>query len=108
VQSYTHWEQQSGKAVKMRGKNLTKTEIEKDVGVHISSNLKPTEQCKKAATKATQVLNQILWNFHYRDRIVFVGLYKKYVRPHLEFASPAWSPWMQSDISLIEKSRKEH
>ncbi len=87
---------------------MTKIEIEKDVGVHISSNLKPTEQCKKAATKATQVLNQILWNFHYRDRIVFVGLYKKYVRTHLEFASPAWSLWMQSNISLIEKSRKEH
>jgi hypothetical protein len=36
---------------KMRGKNYTKTKDEKDVPIR--SNLKPTKQCKKAATKAT-------------------------------------------------------
>jgi hypothetical protein len=30
-------------------------------------------------------------------------LYKTYVRPHLEFSTPAWSPWSQTDISCIEK-----
>jgi hypothetical protein len=32
-----------------------------------------------------------------------VQLYKKYVRPHLEFSSPAWSPWQQGDIDCLEK-----
>jgi hypothetical protein len=37
---------------------------------------------------------------------VFAGLYKKYVMRHLEFTSPAWSLWTQSDISLIEKVKE--
>jgi hypothetical protein len=38
---------------------------------------------------------------------VFVGLYKKYVRPHLEFASPAWSPWLLGDISVLEQVQEK-
>ena len=29
--------------------------------------------------------------------------YIQYVRRHLEFASPAWSPWNETDKSTIEK-----
>ena len=25
-----------------------------------------------------------------------------YVRPHLEFSSPSWSPWLQKDIDVLE------
>ncbi len=56
--------------------------MEKDVGVYISKNLKPSEHGKIAATKATTVLNQILKSFHYGDKKVNVGLYKKYIRSH--------------------------
>jgi hypothetical protein len=45
-----------------------------------------------AATNATAVLKQLRKNFHYRDRRTFVRLYKLYVWPHLELASPACSP----------------
>ena len=30
-------------------------------------------------------------------------LYKQYIRPHLEFAVPVWTPWTQGDIELLEK-----
>ena len=39
--------------------------------------------------------------FHYRDRWTFVRLYKLYVRPHLEFAAPAWSPWTIQDKECL-------
>ena len=29
-------------------------------------------------------------------------MYKVYVRPHLEYAVQAWSPWTQEDINLLE------
>ena len=29
-----------------------------------------------------------------------------YVRPHLEFAAPAWSPWLESDINVLENVQK--
>jgi hypothetical protein len=76
----------------MDDQQLQTTDEEKDVGVHVNKNLKPAGNCKKAAIKATVVLNPILRNFRYRDRHMYVGLYKQYVCPHLEFASPAWYP----------------
>jgi hypothetical protein len=36
-----------------------------------------------------------------------VRLYKQYVRPHLEFSSPAWSPWLQGDIDILEKVQEK-
>ena len=60
----------------MDGKALTRTEEERDIGVVVSDNLKPAAQCKKAAQTANAVLGQILRAFHYRDRFVFLDLYK--------------------------------
>jgi hypothetical protein len=91
----------------MRGVKLGKTEEEKDIGVTITKNLKPSVQCEKAAGRAASVLNQIRRNFHYRDRHTFVRLYKQYVRPHLEFASPSWSPWLTGDIERLEKVQEK-
>ncbi len=31
-------------------------------------------------------------------------LYVQYVRPHLEFAVAAWSPWLEADKSCLEKN----
>ena len=73
----------------------------------IHRSLKPSKQCKKAAATAGAVLKTITRNFHYRDRNVFLRLYKQYVRPHLEFASQAWSPWLSSDINVIEKVQEK-
>ena len=33
----------------------------------------------------------------------FLWLYVQFVRCHLEFAVPAWSPWSVADIVLLEK-----
>jgi galactitol-specific phosphotransferase system IIB component len=86
----------------MNGIKLACTTKERDVGVIISDNLKQADQCKKAAQTASTVLAQIHRAFHYRDKVTYVGLYKQYVRPHLEFATPAWSPGNQGDIDVLE------
>jgi hypothetical protein len=59
------------------------TTEEKDIGVTVTTNLKPSAQCARAAKTAQTVLGQISRAFHYRDRLVFVKLYQQYVRPHL-------------------------
>jgi len=43
----------------------------------------------------------------YRDRKVFLLLYKQFVRCHLEFAIPAWSPWLIQDIEILERVQKK-
>ena len=44
--------------------------------------------------------------FSYRDKCTWIRLYKQYVRPHLEYAVQAWSPWTDEDIDLIESVQK--
>ena len=68
----------------------------------VTSKLRPKQQCKKAAQAASTVLAQITRSFHFRDKHVFLNLYQQFVRPHLEFAVAAWSPWNQADIDSLE------
>jgi hypothetical protein len=91
---------------KMGSHVLEKTTEERDIGVLVSENLKPAAQCAKAARTATTVLGQISRSFRYRDRKIFLALYLRYVRPHLEFASQAWNPWYINDEQTIEKVQK--
>ena len=91
----------------MEGEELSVTEEERDIGVTISSSLKPSAHCSKAARTAQAVLGQIARAFHYRDRHVFVRLYVQYVRPHLEFCTPVWAPWTEGDKSALEKVQKK-
>ena len=84
------------------GTVLEAVEEEKDVGVIVSSSLKPTSQCVKAAKKANQVLGQMARAFHYRDKVTWIRLYKTYVRCHLEYAVQAWNPWLEKDKDLLE------
>ena len=86
----------------MNGTQLITTEMEKDIGVLVCENLKPSKQCEKAARTAQGVLTQVLRTLSYRDRTVLPKIYVQYVRPHLEFAIQAWAPWQQGDINLIE------
>ncbi len=90
----------------MNGHKLEVTEEERDIGVIVSKNLKPASQCKKAARVAQTVLSQKSRAFHYRDRHVFIRLYVQYVRPQLEFAVPAWSPWLEADKEVLEKVQR--
>ncbi len=92
---------------KMAGIPLQETTVEKDIGVKITNKLKPADQCKSAARTAQAVLGQITRAFHYRDRHVFVRLYKQYVRPHLEFCTQAWAPWNEEDINCLEKVQQK-
>jgi hypothetical protein len=86
----------------MNGIKLQVVEQEIDIGVIIQKDLKTTKQCQKASNTATGVLRTIQRNFHFRDRIVYLQLYKQYVRPHLEFACTAWSPWQENEKKQLE------
>jgi hypothetical protein len=90
----------------MNGEKLDVTTEERDIGVLVTDDLKPGAQCAKAAKTASTVLGQISRAFRYRDKKIFRALYMRYVRPHLEFASSAWNPWLVKDINVLEKVQK--
>ena len=68
---------------------MEEVEVEKDVGVLVADNLKPSQQCSAAAMRASGVLGQISRAVKYRDRKTFIQLSKVYVRPHLEYCIQA-------------------
>jgi hypothetical protein len=88
----------------MNGQELEVTAEERDIGVKVADNLKPSAQCAKAARTTQSVLGQLTRAVHYRDRHIFIRLYKQYVRPHLEFSTQTWAPWTEADKSCLEKN----
>ena len=90
----------------MEGRGLEEVEVEKDVGVLVADNLKPSQQCSAAAGRANGVLGQISRAVKYRDRKTFIQLYKVYVRPHLEYCIQAWSPYLKADKEKLEKVQR--
>ena len=87
----------------MNGVELESVKEEKDLGVFIEESMKPTKQCAAAAKAANFALGQLQRAFHYRKKSNLVPLYKTFVRPRLEHAVAAWSPWQESDINCLEK-----
>ena len=72
-----------------------------DLGVHLSSDLKPHVHCSYVAAKAFGRCSVLLKGFISNDPHLLVLAYKIYVRPILEYNSPIWSPWLISDIKLV-------
>ena len=91
----------------MNGKTLNSIDTECDLGVLISSNLRPSVQCLNAVRKARLALRSIEIGFVLRDQKVFVNIYKQFVRCHLEHASQVWNPWTVADIDKLEKVQKK-
>ena len=85
------------------GTVLQESVQEKDVGVMVHENLKPSTQVAKAAAKANQVLGQMARAVTLRDKVTWPRLYKTFVRPHLEYAVQSWNPWTQADKEVLEK-----
>ena len=68
-----------------------------DLGVTIALDLKWEMQVLKVDTRA---------NFYSMTLETFKVIYKSYVRPVLEHAVMAWSPYFQKDIDLLEKVQR--
>ena len=85
---------------------LQETDGERDLGVFITKDLKPAVQCEKAAAKAMSMLGMINRHFRNLDAAGFLIIYKTYVRPHLEYAVQAWSPFLIKDIQCLERVQR--
>ena len=89
----------SGKTVQ-----LMTIKEEKDLGIYIVDNLKPSLQCTKSSDKAMSVMRLIKRNFKSID--IEELLYKAYIRPHLEYCIQVWSPYLRKDIECLERVQR--
>ena len=76
----------------MQGRELDIVAMVRDLGVHISSNLKSSEHCYESYSKANRMLGLVKRTIKHKIPDLMVRLYKSLVRPHLEYCSPVWSP----------------
>ncbi|KAK3108052.1 hypothetical protein FSP39_000221 [Pinctada imbricata] len=90
----------------MDGKEISKTNCERDLGVMIDDQLKFQQHINTAVKKANQKLGIIKRNFNHLDKNSFVSLYKALVRPHLEYASSVWSTIFKKDAIAIENTQR--
>ena len=87
---------------RMAGQIISTTSDQRDLGIFIDDSCKPGLQCAIAAKKANQVLGRINRSFSCYTRDVMLQIYKVFVRPNLEYAVSAWSPWLAKDINVLE------
>ena len=74
--------------------------------MQLTNNLKSDVQAKYAAAKASRILGQLNRTFKYWTVENFKVIYCAYVRPHLEYAAPAWSPHLKKDIKVLERIQR--
>ena len=56
---------------------------------------------------AHAILGQLARAFHYTGRHIFVGLYSQHLKPHLELAAAAWSPWQEAAKECQRECKRE-
>lgn len=95
-----------GHSYTLAGVQLNTTTSEKDLGVTITSDLKPSTHVSKVAAKANQMLGRIRSTFTYMNIEMFKSLYLGLVRPQMEYAVQAWSPQGRGDINKLEKIQR--
>lgn len=86
---------------------LEASTCERDLGVHISSDLRWRTHINLIVSKANRVLGMLLRTFTSRDDDLWRLLYISLVRPHLEFASPVWNPHLKGDVEALERIQRK-
>ena len=86
----------------MLGSKLDRVYTIKDLGVTISSNLKPSDHCQRVANAAHFKCSLILRSFVNKEPTFLLNLFNTYVLSRLHYASAVWDPWLVKDIKMIE------
>nr|VZI28161.1 unnamed protein product [Spirometra erinaceieuropaei] len=77
--------------------SLSNVVEQKDLGVLMTSSLKPSSQCQRAAKIAIRALFALRRGYVQIDKELFKKTNGAFVRSHLEYAVQAWRPWLMKD-----------
>ena len=78
----------------------------KYLGVVLQSNLRWGKHIESITAKANSTLGMMRRNFKKVPTSIKVQIYQTIIRPQLEYASSAWSPWLKQDILELEKVQR--
>uniref|UniRef100_A0A914NFB3 Reverse transcriptase domain-containing protein n=1 Tax=Meloidogyne incognita TaxID=6306 RepID=A0A914NFB3_MELIC len=86
--------------------SIQKEESIRDLGVHFQSDLKWDSHINIIVSKAKKVMFTIIKSLKTNNPHILLNLYKIYIRPIIEFASPIFNPYLKKDIEHIETVQK--
>lgn len=75
---------------------------DKYLGVILDNKLSFNQHVDAISNKATRLLNLCRRNLAFCSQEIKTNAYKSLIRPHLEYASPAWNPYTSRNIDKIE------
>ena len=87
---------------KLMGHTLQSVSQHPYLGVELSSTLDWSHHINSKVNKASQTLGFLRRNLGNCPESIKELAYKSLVRPHLEYASQVWDPWMDKHIKQIE------
>ncbi len=76
------------------------------LGVTLCQNLSFSKHCDSVASEGQKRTFLLLNSFRSSNLAVMTSLFKIYVRPLLEYCTPAWSPHLLKDIDQIESVQR--
>jgi hypothetical protein len=85
---------------------LETTDLERDLGVLLSRDLKVSAQVDAVVSRANSELGRLKKSFQSRDESLWKTLYTTYVLPHLEYAVVSWAPHLKSDVVKLENVQR--
>ena len=86
----------------INGHALEQVECFKYLGLFLASDLSWSPHIETACSKARKLLGMIDRRFsEHSSPDTLLHLYESMVRPHLEYASQVWDPYLQKDTKLL-------
>ena len=85
---------------------LETTDLEKDLGVHIDTNLDFKKHINNTVKKASYTSYKILKNFTFKDSKILVPLFKTLIRPILEYGNTVWCNGLKKYTTKIENVQR--
>ncbi len=90
----------------MNGVELSVTNIETDLGVIISDDLKLSNQCLKVVKTANKPVGFLGRTFEHKSEKVTLTLYNSLARPLLEYRVQFWFPYYRKGVDKLERVQR--
>ena len=97
--------QNMGYQYKLNDNTLNKVNVIKDLGLHISNDLKVTNHVRITKRKCMAIVNGMFRNFRF-SKTNFVTCFKSLVIPILEYASEAFINMNKTDATILESVQR--
>ena len=91
----------------VQGTPLSHVSFVKYLGILINSDLSWSPHVAKLCSKVRKLVGLLYRQFYkHADSATLLTLYKSFIRPHLEYGSIVWDPYLAGDVDALEKVQR--